>query len=37
MQVDEKKAAGKSEYNGKTYYLRSLADCNLTDHKVPRA
>ena len=21
MQIDEKKAAGKSEYNGKTYYF----------------
>ena len=24
MQVDEKKAAGKSEYNGKTYYFCAL-------------
>jgi YHS domain-containing protein len=34
MQVDEAKAAGKSEYNGKTYYFCALS-CKAKFDKNP--
>lgn len=34
MQVDENKAAGKTEYKGKTYYFCS-ATCKTTFEKSP--
>ena len=34
MQIDETKAAGKSDYGGKTYYFCSLA-CKATFDKHP--
>jgi YHS domain-containing protein len=34
MQVDEKTAAGKSEYQGKTYYFCNLG-CKATFDKSP--
>ena len=34
MQIDEKKAAGKSEYNGKTYYF-CAASCKTKFDKEP--
>lgn len=33
MQVDETKAAGKSEYNGKTYYFCALSCKRRFDEK----
>ena len=35
MQIDEKKAAGKSDYNGKTYYF-CAAICKTKFDKEPQ-
>jgi YHS domain-containing protein len=35
MEVDEKKAAGKSEYQGQTYYFCSMG-CKTTFDKEPQ-
>ena len=36
MQVDEKKAAGKSDYNGKTYYFCS-SGCKTKFDQNPKS
>ena len=36
MQIDENKAAGKSEYNGKTYYFCALS-CKAKFDQDPNA